>query len=51
MSERSLPSTHTEKKIGGATYIVTTSYNGDKNYDIVKSVVRLIERGAFSPQN
>jgi len=41
--------TRKEMRIGGTTYIVNTSYNGDKRFDPVKSIIRLIKSGAFAP--
>ena len=43
-----LPRIRLEKRIGGTTYIVTTGFNGDKNHDVVKSIVRMIERDILS---
>jgi hypothetical protein len=42
-----LPVNITRKKIGNATYIVTTRFNGDKSHDMVKSI-RLIGRDGGS---
>jgi len=49
MSENVNTPARTEKKIGDTTYIVYTSFNGDKKHNIFKSVARLIERGVFAP--
>ena len=43
-----LPRVRMEKRVGGTTYIVTTGFNGDKNHDVVKSFLRLIERDSLS---
>ena len=37
-----------EKKIGNTTYIVTTTFNGDKNRNLGASLVRMINRDALS---
>jgi len=37
-----------EKKIGGTTYIINTSFNGDKRHNIADSVAWLIEHGLLT---
>jgi len=43
-----LPRVRLEKQIGGTTFIVTTGFNGDKNHDVIKSFLRMIERDSLS---
>ena len=38
----------TEKKIGKTTFIITTSFNGDKNRNIGASLARIISRDAIN---